>query len=509
MIDVGRVFILLVSCLACAPAVAQRSPDVGGARNVRDFGAVCNGTADDTQALRLAAAAVPETGGRLQFPASVICRTHGTIYLKSHTFVQGNGATLLALQSWIRGKSEVGYAILENANYDAAQPTDTDISVDGLTLDYGDFGPMQKPPRGGAHAIRFMNASNLAVTNSVFQIRGAEDAIAGVGVHNMRVEGNAAFEFRNCAYDFWSGSTDVRVIGNHAETSRSAQMVNFNPEGMHGNQKSLHAENFVLAGNTLTATGDSAVGAQLEPLGAGTTVANVIVSGNVLENVFLVLRRAIKGASIVGNTITGLRGGTEAIVSYPFDGGTPDGIVVAGNTIVNPTTSKGLGVIRVEATNFAVTGNVILGTGYSAPGIYTGAFQGVVVGNWISSGMVATPHTVADGSGLRLANGKALTLLDTTSAPAQIVLQSDDNLVLYGTNARGAQRAILSVHQHSDATPLRIGVPLSAEAGLRVAPSAPATSTANCSPGEIKADASAIYVCTAPNTWKSARLSPN
>jgi hypothetical protein len=470
---------------------------------------VCNGTADDTQALRLAAAWVPETGGRLQFPASVTCRTHGTIYLKSHTFVQGNGATLLALQPWISGRPEGAYAILENVNYNTSQPTDTDISVDGLTLDYGDFGPAPKPPAGGGHAISFDMASNLTITNSVFRLRGAEDAIAGVGVHNMRVEGNAAYEFRNCAYDFWSGSSDVRVIGNYAETSQSAQMVNFNPERTAGDSKGMHAENFVLVGNTLTSTANSAVPIQIEPLGPGTTVANVVVSGNILQNVSLVLRRAIRGASIVGNTITGLHGGFEAIVSYPLDGDMPDGIAIAGNTIVDPTTSKGFGVIRVEARNFAVTGNVVLGSGYSAPGIYTGTSQGVVAGNWISSGQVAARSTVTDSDGLRLANGKGLALLDTASASAQIVLQSDDNLVLYGTTARDAPRAVFSIYQRSDATPLRIVVPVSAEAGLRVTPSAPTSRTARCSPGAIKADANAIYVCTAPNTWKSARLSPN
>lgn len=508
MTAMGRIFVLVVSILTCVPAAAQEARVVADptGRTVRDFGALCDGKSDDTQALWSAAAAVPETGGRLRFPQGATCRAHATIYIHSHTFVEGNGATLLAIQPWISGKPEGAYAILENINHDAARPTDTDISVDGMTLDYGDFGPVLKPPAGGAHAIRFMMASNLAVTNSVFRLRGAEDAIAGVGVHNMRVEGNTALEFRNCAYDFWAGSSDVRVIGNYAETSRSAQMVNFNPEGP---SKGMHAENFVLANNILKSTSSLAIGVQIEPLGSGTTLANVVVNGNILQNVYLVLRRAITGASIVGNTISGLRGGSEAIVSYPLDGGTPDGIVVAGNTIVNPTTAKGLGVIRVEAKNFAVTGNVISGEDYIAPGIYTGAFKGVVAGNWVSSGRMATPHAVADIGSVQLANAKGLTLQDTASAPAQIVVQADNNLVLYGTNAKGAQRPILSIYQDSNVTPLRITVPLSAEAGLHVKLAAPTSANAACSPGEIRAAETAIYVCTSPNTWKSAHLAPD
>ena len=502
MIGVARTFVLLAACFAAAPAVAESRPDSGNVLNVRAFGAACNGADDDTTALRLAAAAVPAGGGRLVFPAGAVCRTHGTIYLKSRTFVEGNGATLLAKRPWVSDRPGGAYALLENVHYDAKEPADSNITVDGLTLDYGRFGPEPKPPHGGGHAIQFMMARNLAVTNSTFQVRGAEDALAGVGVHNMRVAGDNAFGFRNCAYDFWGGSSDVRVIGNYARTSHSAQMVNFNPEGA---KPGMHAENFILVGNTFTNTGNSGVGIQIEPLGRGTTVSNVVVADNILQNVFLVMRRAITGATVAGNTITGLRGGSEAILSYPYDGGTPDGIVVSGNTIVNPTTSQGLGVIRVEAKNFAVTGNAIVGSGYTAPGIYTGSFHGVVLGNWVSSRRSATPFATA-GGGIGLETGKALGFFDRSFALARFVLQGDDNFVFYGTNAQGKQRPLFSVYQHSSAAPLRVSVPLLAEGGLRMRLSKAPAPKAACTPGEIKVAPDAIYVCTGPGMWRSAQF---
>jgi hypothetical protein len=199
----------------------------------------------------------------------------------------------------------------------------------------------------------------------------------------------------------------------------------------------MHGEGFQLLGNTFIATGETAVPIQIEPLGAGTTVANVVVSGNLMQNVWLVLRRAVSGASIVGNTLADLRGGSTAIISYPADGGTPDGIVVTGNAIVNPTTSAGKGVILIDATNYVVSGNAVLGSGYKVPGIYARPDRGVVSGNFVSS-----------GSGM-------------------------------------------------------------AEPGFRLTPSTPPMHGSTCSSGEIRYDAQAIYVCTAPNVWKSARLSPN
>lgn len=385
-----RRFWLVAALLGGMPMVAvAATPPAGGATEVRSFGATCNGTADDTRALQAAADAVPAGGGRLAFPAGATCRIHATIRVHSHTHVEGNGATLLALQPWDRGTARYGYALLENVHYDAPAVTDTDISVDGMKFDYGDFGPAHKYPAGGGHALRFQMASNLSVTNSVFQIRGSEDAIAGLDVHNMRVEGNRAYGFVNCAYDFWEGSSDVSVIGNYAETERSAQIVNFNPEGDIG--KGLHAQNFLLAGNTLKGTGPRGIPIQIEPLGAGTSVSNVTVRDNVLENVYLVMRRAITGALVTGNRFSDVRGGSEVIVSYPFDGGTPSHLTITGNTITNPETTKGLGVIRVEAEDSIVTGNEVTGTGYTSPGIYTGHFRGTISGNRISSGRIVTP----------------------------------------------------------------------------------------------------------------------
>lgn len=45
-----------------------------------------------------------------------------------------------------------------------------------------------------------------------------------------------------------------------------------------------------------------------------------------------------------------------------------------------------------------------------------------------------------------------------------------------------------------------------AAAGLRLVPGTPASAHAACTPGQIGVDASYVYVCTAPDTWKRAAL---
>jgi polygalacturonase len=87
--------------VACSPTDQAPRPSSrsSGTIDVTGFGAKCDGRNDDTVPLRNAAAAVPPSGGILQFPKGV-CTTRGTIYLKSHTHVQGDSTTLLAAVPW-------------------------------------------------------------------------------------------------------------------------------------------------------------------------------------------------------------------------------------------------------------------------------------------------------------------------------------------------------------------------------------------------------------------------
>ncbi len=339
--------------------------------DVAAFGAKCDGAHDDTAALRAAASAVPAAGATLAFPRGV-CVIRATIYLKSHTHVVG-GATLLAATPWA-SDHKYGYALMENVHHDATKITDEDFSVRGMTFDYGDLAAVVTPG-GGKHALRFEYARNVVVEGNVFLLRGAEDAVAGLGVEHMRVAGNAAYEFRNCAYDFWSEPRDVEVVDNYAETTKSAQMINFNPERAHGDSVGAVASGFRMTGNTLVATGPSAVGNMIEPLSPKNTVRDVTIEGNRLHNAFLVLRGDVRSATVSGNIISDVAGGASAIETYPHWGGTAQGVRFVGNTIIAAETiGSELGVLRGEANDATIENNLIVGGAYRAAPIYQGRF---------------------------------------------------------------------------------------------------------------------------------------
>src|ERR1019366_2444121 len=98
----------------------QRPPSVGSRAgvviSVANFGAKCDGTSDDTGAIRAAATAAASSSGTLQFPKGM-CIIHGTIYVGSHTHVVGDGTTLLAAVPW-NDDHKKRYALMENAHYE-------------------------------------------------------------------------------------------------------------------------------------------------------------------------------------------------------------------------------------------------------------------------------------------------------------------------------------------------------------------------------------------------------
>lgn len=378
--------IAVVSSIAIEAASADNSRILVGQKetnsktiSVADFGAKCDGAADDTVAMRAAANAIPPSGAVLQFPRGV-CVTHGTIYLKSHTHVRGDQTTLLAASPW-RADYRFGYALMENVHYDSTAILDEDISIQAMIFDYGTVAGFVTPA-GGKHAIRFDFVLNARVESDIFLLRGAEDAVAGVGVNSMLVRGNSAYEFGNCAYDFWSAPANVHVIGNYAETEKSAQMVNFNPDRGDAKDGGAVARGFKMSDNTLVTTGTKAVPSMIEPLGPNTSVRDVIIAGNRFHNAYLVLRGNVVDAKVRENIFSDVAGPWSVFATYPHWGGTGDAIEFSRNVILNPQTRPPeIGVIRMEADQSAVTDNVVIGSGYKTGKTYHGAFSGEDRGN--------------------------------------------------------------------------------------------------------------------------------
>lgn len=97
------------------------------------------------------------------------------------------------------------------------------------------------------------------------------------------------------------------------------------------------------------------------------------------------------------------------------------------------------------------------------------AAAGTLTGTTLASGVTASSLTsvgtlsslTTSGDIILNTNDKALKFTTTTGAAVSLIQQSDDNFVLYSTNAAGAQRAIWSVFGQSNTSSFNIAVPTS------------------------------------------------
>ena len=434
--------------------------------NVKDHGAVGNGVADDTAAIQAALTAVPSGGAEVFFPNGVYLISD-TLKIKSYTRVvfESWGAQITVAAS----AANPAMAIFQNAGYTSGNVTsilDNQISIEGANLTYGAFGPNAN---GGAHAIRLLGVKNAAVLNCILDagtptggLYKPDDAVALLGCDTVEVSGNRAYNFRNCMWDVWSAPKNITITNNFATTPAIAQMANFNPEYTTAPSTGNAATGLIFSNNTCLFTGASIAPLLFSPLGSGTTVSNVVVSNNYLSNCWIVVRGGVTGATISGNVMPqGAGSGTQIIAAYPNNGLTPDSIVVTGNTITNPVTTVGnLGVITVDATNSLVSGNVISGTGYAAPAIYTGTTNAVVVGTNRTSGGSGGFHIsgslwTSNDASLVLPNGSQYSARDSLgSGSGGLKWQSDDNILFSSTDASGNQRIVWSVQGRNSGSPL-------------------------------------------------------
>lgn len=406
--------------------------------SVKDFGAKGDGTTDDTAAIQAAANAIPASGGPLRFSRGVYV-VNTAIAVPSNTLVQGYGATLLAKSSGFAANQ----ALITNKNYAATTLTDHDIAVHNMTFDYGSSGM-----GGGAHAINFSFARNVSVVNCTIQCRGAGDAVAMIGCYNTLVDGCSAYGFINCAYDHWWGPSYGRVVNCYAETATSAQMINWNPEASVGSSTGLVAKGFLLANCTLVATGANAVANQIEPLGAGTFVRDVVIQGNTFVNGFLAIRRAISNAVIANNVFDGSGGGDWVIAAYSADGGSPSNLSITGNLIINPATVIGnIAVMTVQTSNAIIANNAVIGGTVS--GLDTGSFTPVVVGNYFSNGLSNTTGSVLQTNQVQVAAlqiSGGLHFANPSSSPTDLTHGVDLGGGLVGITASSVERFNLLIN---------------------------------------------------------------
>ena len=446
-------------------ALEPNTPTQNLVIDVRNYGVIGNGVANDSVAIQAALDAVPSTGGTVYIAAGLVCPFSQTFTVKSKTRMTGGGKFVaLPVGSW----SVAQYPFLKNVNFNSLTILDTDITFDNLTVDYS---AIYSP--GTAHIIHLRKVRTVRVENCTF-IGGASQT-ALLGCDDTLVSGNRMLNSTNCGADHWDGPTNARVIGNYIEANNTAQMVNFNPDPTTPPSTGYSASGFTMSGNIIVATGASAEPCQIEPLRAGAYVAGVTIEGNYFKNSHLVIRGDVRGFSIVGNTFQDIQGSAEVITNYVFNGGVGSGIVISGNTILNPNTgAPNVSVIRCETDSATISNNVVMGTAYTAQPFYSASYTPNQYGNWfeklgvtgrLQQGfLLSNPNNATD-------NPRACYGWTDLDGDALRMYMTGNFHEFHSTTAAGALRQVWSMQANNDTSHWNILVPLLLSSGvLRVSP---------------------------------------
>jgi Pectate lyase superfamily protein len=374
-----------------ARSAQDRAADVV---NVRDYGAVGNNIADDTVAFRAAVSVLRTSGGGTLFIPAGTYRLNAPILLPSDTLVRGVGANSLlsALSTWTNDTvmSGTGRVMFSNDHYGALPVIDENITIEDVAFSWASRND------GDAHSVRFCAAKNVTVRGCVSSFGG--DLAAFIAVNIGLMEANTSYQAINCPYDVWGGSKNIRIIGNHAESSvLVGQLVNFNATGGTTLADPNTSAHCIIANNTLTNTGSGSGSINLDPMGTGNTVSDVLVTGNVITGGLIHALGNAQDITISHNLLNGVNT-TSAIYSYISGGDTPQNIQVLNNTIVNPSTASGnLAVIRIEANGYLIQSNTVTGSSHYRA-CYTGAAVGTLGVNNFTAGTSTLRVTSASSS---------------------------------------------------------------------------------------------------------------
>lgn len=421
--------------------------------SVKDFGARGDGTTDDTAAIQAALNAVPTTGGTVLFPPGNYIVT-STLFVPSHTLCSGPGATITAGTGFVSGTLTT-WAMMVNKNYPSSPPTsytlDTDIHFHSLAFSYVN---KQNVAGGGTHAIRMYGVTLVRVFDCAFNY--GNDATAFIHCDDTAVEMCRATLMENAAFDHWFAPRNARVIGNYAtSTSTGATAVLFNA-GTGAGTDASDAMNMIVANNVLY----GCIG--FDTLTTAGHVYDIRIIGNYINaTVGIVGRGGIVRCVVEGNTITGP---TSLPAIWIDTDGTlsPSDTTVVSNICFGFTTAPANGAgVRLTGGG-VVANNRVNGTYNNALSLGGGTYFGG--GNSLAAGAVntMTGTLYADGAAQTILTNGGLGFgqLDASGGLVRFTLQSDNNHILYGTDATGAQRSIYSIQQRNSTSALTMAVPV-------------------------------------------------
>jgi hypothetical protein len=359
LFGVSRRRLLLIGAGSALSFAAGAAPPA--VRDAGVFGAIGDGSADDTAALQAAAQAIPDSGGILSVPAGRF-RITSTILLKSGTTLMGRGATIVAGTPWRvlparRPGRSPGRALVSNVNVAADEITDHDITVDGLYFEY------PGPPNGNAHAVNFRKVRGVVVTNCHFS--GGGNGTAFLACENTEVSHCTSRGTINCAYDHWEGPR-AALVHNCTAICAGGYGILFTGVGTEPEDDEV-GSNLRAIGNRIENPEQAGIWAC--SLSRGSALSDVTLS----DNTVLIAHTAasgigatgnIRNLTITGNTVEGTRGG-NAIFVRPDRWNHARLFQIVGNKLIDCETSdRNIALIQALGEHAVVKDNEATGGRY-------------------------------------------------------------------------------------------------------------------------------------------------
>ena len=359
------------------PAVIGAGADAAAARdaidagrkqvfNVKDYGAVGNGTANDTAAIQAAINAAGVAGGGQVFLPTGQYKLNATITMKSGVELAGTGSTSVLKPNFPTASPN---RVIDNDWVNGNR----DITLRNFKLD-----------RSGAnlsHAALFNGIENLLVDN--IEISGqsmnnsggiAVSGILDTGVvhlesKNVRVVNSHFADLHN--FGIQVGYVDGCVISGNTATNASREVFGVEPE-----EDSI-ARNVTISGNVVTGSNDiigSATGLIIATENSGGTILGCSITGNTVSQTpggdtsnYGITVSGGDGISVTGNTVRGVDGPGIVLGIAGFN--VTNGAVVQGNTVIDCGRGSGgtsPGIRLRNATRCSITGNYVYGTNHTA-----------------------------------------------------------------------------------------------------------------------------------------------
>ncbi len=343
-IEIGGTLIALTIATALSTVPARADAPTGYV-SVKDYGAKCDGTSDDTAAFQKAVnsthpIAVPDG----------TCLLNGAVNLKAGTIFKGTGMSRSIL---LQGTSSTGMLLADPGSADTRI---SGIQISNLTL------KGQTDTQGFSEHVHLANLNGvvgLVIENVMFQGFRGDGLYLGSGLTGGDERHNENVTIKNNIFDGV----------NHA--NRNAISI------IDGNNIIVENNRFL---NTTASNEPGAV--DIEPNGNPFhVVKHIVIRNNQFQNIngnvgaisFVLnahLAQRPSDLHVEGNTITGSGPGITFVGGItPTDASGPNDLVIANNTV----TTSGRSIEIVGAKAFKITGNKFSGSNTASLIGYTDA----------------------------------------------------------------------------------------------------------------------------------------